>query len=73
MDNNNDLELRLSFELDRRIITVGELSSIAPGFTFPLTGAADPLVTVRANGKAVARGRIVDMDGTPGVQVTETL
>lgn len=73
MDNNNDLEIRLSFELDRRIITVGELSSIAPGFTFPLTGAADPLVTVRANGKAVARGRIVDMDGTPGVQVTETL
>lgn len=73
MDNCNDLEIRLSFELDRRLITVGELSSIAPGFTFPLTNPADSLVTVRANGKAVARGRIVDMDGTLGVQITETL
>ena len=73
MDNSNDFEVRLSFELDRRLITVGELSSIAPGFTFPLATPADSLVTVRANGKAIARGRIVDMNGTLGVQVTETL
>ena len=73
MDSSNDLEIRLSFELDRRLITVGELSSIAPGFTFPLTNPADSLVTIRANGKAIARGRIVDMNGTLGVQVTETL
>ena len=73
MDNSNDLEIRLSFELDRRLVTVGELSSIAPGFTFPLTNHADSLVIIRANGKAIARGRIVDMDGTLGVQITETL
>ena len=73
METDKDLEIRLSFELDRRLITVGELSSIAPGFTFPMTGAADSLVTVRANGKAIARGRLVDMNGTIGVQVTETL
>ena len=71
--DNNDLEIRLSFELDRRLITVGELSSIAPGFTFPLANPADSLVTIRANGKAIARGRIVDMNGTLGVQITETL
>lgn len=74
MDNTtNDIEIRLSFELDRRLITVGELSSIAPGFTFPISGSEDSLVTVRANGKAIARGRLVDMNGTFGVQLTETL
>lgn len=69
----NDIEIRLSFELDRRLITVGELASVTPGFTFPLTSSAESLVTVRANGKAVARGRLVDMNGTLGVQITETL
>ena len=72
-NNTNDIEIRLSFELDRRLITVGELSSIAPGFTFPISGSEDSLVTVRANGKAIARGRLVDMNGTFGVQLTETL
>lgn len=73
METDKDIEIRLSFELDRRLVTVGELSSIAPGFTFPMTGSADSIVTVRANGKAIARGRLVDMNGTIGVQVTETL
>ena len=68
-----DIEIRLSFELDRRVITVGELASLAPGFTFPIAGDSDSVVTVRAQGKPFARGRIVDMNGTLGVQLTELL
>ena len=75
MENNEqkDIEIRLSFELDRRVITVGELSSLTPGFTFPIAGDSDSIVTVRAQGKPFARGRIVDMNGTLGVQLTELL
>ena len=75
MENNEqkDIEIRLSFELDRRAITVGELASLTPGFTFPIAGDADSVVTVRAQGKAFARGRIVDINGTLGVQLTELL
>ena len=75
MEHNEqkDIEIRLSFELDRRVITVGELASLAPGFTFPIAGDSDSIVTVRAQGKLFARGRIVDMNGTLGVQLTELL
>ena len=30
-------------------------------------------VTVRANGLAVARGRLVDVNGVPGVELTEAI
>ena len=75
MENNEqkDIEIRLSFELDRRVITVGELASLTPGFTFPIAGDSDSVVTVRAQGKPFARGRLVDLNGTLGVQLTELL
>ena len=75
MESNEqkDIEIRLSFELDRRVITVGELAALTPGFTFPLAGDMDSAVTVRAQGKPFARGRIVDMNGVLGVQLTELL
>ena len=68
-----DIDIRLTFELDRRIITVGELELLAPGYTFALESDMSSPVTIRANGKAVARGRLVDMNGTLGVQISETL
>ena len=70
---HNDIDIRLSFELDRTTITLGELSSLAPGYVFTLGCDAQTPVTIRANGKAIARGRLVDMDGTLGVQISETL
>lgn len=75
MDSNehNDIDIRLSFELDRTTITLGELSTLAPGYVFTLGSDAQSPVTVRANGKAIARGRLVDMDGTLGVQLSEML
>ena len=75
MDSNeqNAIDIRLSFELDRTVITLGELSSLAPGYVFHLNSDMAAPVTVRANGKAIARGRLVDMDGTLGVQLIETM
>lgn len=68
-----EIDIRLSFELDRRLITVGELSALAPGYVFSLAADGKAPVTIRANGKAIARGRLVDMDGVLGVQLTETV
>lgn len=69
----NDIDIRLSFELERRVISAGELATLAPGYAFALSSNAQSPVTIRANGKAIAMGRLVDMDGTLGVQITETL
>lgn len=67
------IDIRLSFELDRRLITLGELEALTEGYTFALNGDMQAPVTIRANGKAIARGRLVDMNGVLGVQISETL
>lgn len=65
------LELPVVFELDRRIMTVRDLSSIAPGYTFPMSIDPQAPVTLRVNGKAIGVGRIVDLNGSLGVQVIQ--
>lgn len=65
------LELVVSFELERRLMSVQDISALSPGYTFAM--GSDPLspVTVRVNGKAVGAGRLVDVQGVLGVQITE--
>ena len=72
-DMKQDLDVRLSFELERRTITVRELDALVPGYVFSLDADMQAPVTLRANGKAIGRGRLVDMGGTLGVQLTETM
>lgn len=70
MQDAKNIEVTLAFELEERPITLGELSQLKPGSVFTL--AADPQSPVRilANGKPVAQGRLVDVNGQLGVQVT---
>jgi type III secretion protein Q len=64
------LQVTLSFELEKRTLTLKELATLAPGYTFPLSVENTAPVTLSVNGKAVGRGRIVDINGVLGVQVT---
>lgn len=66
----SDIDLAVSFELERRLMTVAEVAALRPGHTVILTN--DPLapVTVRVQGKAIGTGRLVDLGGTLGVQIT---
>lgn len=75
MENSEpkELELRLTFELEQRLITLAELEALAEGYTFALKCDNESPVTVRANGVPLAQGRIVDINGTLGVQITRTL
>jgi type III secretion protein Q len=67
------LEVTIHFELEKKLLPLSELESLAPGKTFAL--GADPLsaVTLTLNGQALARGRLVDLDGTLGVQITRLI
>ena len=65
-----ELEVVLSFELERRLMTVRDVETLAPGYTFALGCDALSPVTLCVNGKAVGAGRLVDMNGTLGVQIT---
>lgn len=64
------LEVTLTFELERRRLTVRDVETLAPGYVFALGGDALSPVTLCANGKAIGTGRLVDLGGTLGVQIT---
>lgn len=65
------LELPVSFELAALNLRVEEVAALAPGYTFALGGdAASVPVFVRVGGRIAARGRLVDVGGMPGVQIT---
>lgn len=65
-----DMDLTVSFELERRLMTVAEVADLRPGHTFTLTSDLLAPVTVRVQGRAVGSGRLVDMGGALGVQIT---
>ncbi|MDR2450673.1 MAG: type III secretion system cytoplasmic ring protein SctQ [Candidatus Accumulibacter sp.] len=67
------LEVPISFELERKLLPLATIESLAPGSVFPL--GADPLsvVTVTLNGQALAAGRLVDLGGVLGVQITRLM
>ncbi|MDR2935057.1 MAG: type III secretion system cytoplasmic ring protein SctQ [Candidatus Adiutrix sp.] len=67
------LEVVVSFELEKKRLTLAELQTLAPGRGFPL--GVDPLapVTLTVNGLAIGAGRLVDLGGTLGVEVTRVV
>ncbi len=67
--NLDTLELTVTFELERRLMSIAEIAALTPGYTFTLPADTSGPVTVRANGKALATGRLVDVGGVLGVQL----
>lgn len=77
-DSNDDLDddkpldgiqIRLSFDLGDRILTLGELRQLAPGHVFELGRPVRSAVNIRANGKIVGEGELVDVDGQMAVSI----
>ena len=66
----NQLEVTLTFELERRLMTVQEIGELVPGYTFALGCDGTAPVALRVNGKTLGTGRLVDMNGVLGVQIT---
>lgn len=68
-----DIEVELVFEVGSRSMALGELVTLKTGFCFGLDRPVDSPVLIRANGKPVARGSMVDVEGRIGVKITESL
>ncbi|MDB5840445.1 MAG: Type secretion inner rane protein YscQ [Herminiimonas sp.] len=65
----DDVTIRLTFDLGERMVTLGELRSLAPGFTFDLGRDLRRAVTIRANAMPIGEGELVEIDGRVGVSV----
>ncbi|MDR2164526.1 MAG: type III secretion system cytoplasmic ring protein SctQ [Zoogloeaceae bacterium] len=64
------MEVEIHFELEKKILSLSEVESLAPGRSFAF--GADPLsaVKVTLNGRTLAYGRLVELGGVTGVQIT---
>ena len=63
------LEITLSLELDERRITIGELATLGPGQILDTTASLEAPVTIKAGGKAVGKGRLVEVGDNLGVLI----
>lgn len=66
-----DINVELSVELGRSRMAMRKLLSLVPGSVIELDRPADGGVDVLVNGRVVARGEIVVVDGEVGVRVNE--
>lgn len=65
----DDIPVRLSFDVGEREISLGDLRSLLPGYVFNLGRDPKSVVSIRANGRLIGEGELVDIEGRIGVSV----
>ena len=75
-DNDNDsektldgIQMRVSFDLGQRSMTLGDLRQLSHGYVFELGRPVRSAVNIRANGKLIGEGELVDVDGQMAVSI----
>jgi type III secretion protein Q len=63
------LEIKLTFDVGERLMTLGELKATAPGQVFDLGRDVRRAVSIRANGQAIGTGELVQVDDRIAVRV----
>ena len=66
-----DVPVRVTVEVGRARLPLAELVELGPGSLVVLDREAHEPADILVNGKVVARGEIVTMDGYYGVRITE--
>jgi flagellar motor switch protein FliN/FliY len=68
-----DVPVRVTVEVGRRKLPLSELARLAPGSLVVLDRQAHEPADILVNGRVVAHGEIVTIDGAYGVRVTRVL
>lgn len=63
------LPVQLGFDVGQLELSVGQLRTVAEGYTFELPATAERVVTIRANGRAIGHGELVDLGDKLGVRI----
>lgn len=66
-----DIPVELTVELGRSKLAMRDVLSLVPGSVVELDRPADASVDVLVNGRVIARGEVVVVDGECGVRITE--
>ena len=67
--NVDDLPVQVVFDVGQLEINVGQLRTLAAGYTFELPAAPERIVTIRANAREVGVGELVDLGDKLGVRI----
>ncbi len=67
----DEIELELHFEVGQTRMAVGQLKTLQPGYVFELETTTAAPVAVRASGRAIGRGELVQIAGRVGVKLVE--
>ena len=73
LDGLMAVPVKVTVEVGKSKIPLGELVKLAPGSLVPLEREAHEPVDVLVNGKVVARGEVVTIDRRFGVRITSVL
>ncbi len=65
-----DVPVRVTVEVGRSKSTLGELVSMAPGSLIVLDRQVHEPADILVNGKIVARGEVVTVDGVYGIRIS---
>ena len=65
-----DVPVRITVEVGRTRLALSELVELAPGSLLVLDRESHEPADILVNGKIVARGEVVTMDGNYGVRIT---
>lgn len=71
LDMLMDLEVPVSVEIGRAMVTLEQVVRLVPGAIVPLDKRAEEPVDLRVNGKLVARGEVVLVDDVYGLRITQ--
>lgn len=73
LDNLLDVPVRVTVQIGRASMTLGDLVQLAPGSLVPLDREAHEPADILVNGKVVANGEVVTIDATYGIRITRVI
>ena len=71
--HEDDIPVRLCFDLGRLDMTLGELRRLGPGAVLELPAPADAAISLTVGGRCVGQGELVEVAGHAGVRVVRIL
>jgi len=69
LDSLDDVQVRLTFDIGHQVLTLADLRRLSVGAVFDLARDPRSAVSIRAGGKLIGRGELVQIDDRVGVRV----
>jgi len=70
LENLLDVPVRVTVQIGKTSMTLGELVALGPGALIPLDREAHEPADILVNGRVIARGEVVTIDNSYGVRIS---